>query len=137
MSTWYSVEDQARLTGAWSGAPIENEELCGFLLDTARLQVLSYAPEATSAEAALSAILLQFGLEDRLEEVLDLLALDEEPAPFNYVFAQLRQAQNLWAAGRADENGDIGPEGFSFVPRPLDKTIRNIIRPVQGSIHAL
>lgn len=52
--------------------------------------------------------------------------------PSRYAYAQLQQAMNLWAAGRADENGNIGTEGYSFQPRPLDKTIRNIIRPTSG-----
>lgn len=142
MSTWYiATEDDAeatlRLVAAWPAAPIENVELCGFILDTARLQIISYAPTATDPAAALAALLLQVGLSDRLEEVLAVLALEAEAVPFNYVLAQLQQAKNLWAAGRADENGDIGTEGYSFVPRPLDKTIRNIIRPVQGTLNAL
>lgn len=140
MTTWYSAADgpaQERLLKAWGSAPIENEELCGFIVDTARLQVVEYAPEATTAEAALAEVLLQFGLSDRLGEVLDLLDLDEDQPTFNLVFAQLQQAQNLWSAGRADENGNIGTEGYSFVPRPLDKTIRSIIRPTQGSIGVL
>ncbi len=60
---------------------------------------------------------------------------DPDPAPVipsRYSYAQLQQAMNLWAAGRADENGNIGTEGYSFQPRPLDKTIRNIIRPTSG-----
>ena len=139
MATWYSADDagQARLLGAWSGAPVDQQELCGFLLDTARLQVIEYAPEASTVESALAGVLLQFGLSDRLGEVLAALGTVEAEPPFNYVLAQLQQARNLWAAGRADENGDIGSEGYSFVPRPLDKTIRNIIRPVKGMIHVL
>lgn len=101
MTDWYSASGQARLMAAWPGAPIENEELLGMVLDTARLQVVTYA-----------------GIEDT------------EDAPYNLVYAQLQQAKNLWAAGRASQDGEIGSEGFSFVPRPLDKTIRSIIRPV-------
>lgn len=137
MATWYSAADgpaQDRLVGAWSSAPIENVELCGFLVDTARLQVTEYAPAATTAEAAIAEVLLRFGLSDRLEEVLAVLTLVEHQPEFNLVYAQLQQIKNLWAAGRADENGDIGGEGFSFVPRPLDKTIRSIIRPTNAEV---
>lgn len=109
MATWYGIDDAGRLLAAWPGAPVENEELCGTLLSTARDQVLAYAP----ADA------------------------DEEAPDVRLVYAQLQQARNLWAAGRADESGDIGTEGYSFVPRPLDKTIRGIIRPVRGDISAL
>lgn len=140
MPTWYSgatPAEQARLHGAWSAAPIENEELLGFLVETARLQVITYAPEATTAEAAIAEVLLRFGLTDQLAEVLAVLDLDEEQPAFNLVYAQLQQIKNLWSAGRADENGNIGGEGFSYVPRPLDKTIKGIIRPTSGDISAL
>jgi hypothetical protein len=48
------------------------------------------------------------------------------------VYAQLEQAKNLWNAGRAQQDGGVGSEGYSFTPRPLDKTIRSIIRPTSG-----
>lgn len=53
--------------------------------------------------------------------------------PDRLVYAQLQQAQNLWNAGQANPNGDIGPDSFTFTPRPLDKTIRSIIRPSTGA----
>lgn len=140
MPTWYTAEDgpaQTRLVEAWPGAPVDNAELCGFVVDTARLQVIEYAPESSTLAAAVAEVLLQFGHSDRLEEVLALLGTVEESPAFNLVYAQLQQAKNLWAAGRADENGDIGTEGYSFVPRPLDKTVRNIIRPVGGTLSVL
>jgi len=65
---------------------------------------------------------------------------DPEPeyvVPQRYVYAQLEQAKRLWMAGLADENGNIGTETFSFTPRPLDKTIRAIIRPQSGVADAL
>lgn len=114
MTEWYSVttpEETDRLLGAWEDAPTENLELCGFILDTARLQVLAYAPEL-----------------DPLEPIL---------TPFNYVYAQLQQAKNLWNAGRVTTGGEVGVDQFSYTPRPLDKTIRNIIRPADGRPHVL
>ncbi|MDT0142791.1 hypothetical protein [Microbacterium sp. PRC9] len=114
-STWFASDTpdaQERLVQVWSDAPIENEELCGMLLDVAQTQVLSYAPPVETEEEA----------ED----------LYENP-PVRYVYAQLEQAKRLWNAGRADENGNVGTEGFSFVPRPLDKTVKAIIRPQSGA----
>lgn len=140
MVAWYSAADgagQARLVGAWPTAPIANEETLGFILDTAKLQVLTYAPAPVALETQLELILHQHGLTARLGEVLELLGADAAAPPFNYVFAQIQQARNLWAAGRADENGDIGTEGYSFVPRPLDKTIKSMIRPTGGAIDGL
>ena len=52
--------------------------------------------------------------------------------PVRFVLAQLQQARNLWDAGTANQDGGIGPDEFRFVPRPLDKTIRSLIRPVSG-----
>ena len=116
MATWYSVatpEEQTRLAAAWQDAPIENVELCSSLLEVARGQVVAYAPAP--------------GEDDDL---------DNSP-PTNYVLAQLQQATNLWNAGRVSSSGEVGTDTFSFTPRPLDKTIRTIIRPIDGKPHVL
>lgn len=113
MSDWYAVatpEQQTRLLAAWPGAPIENLDLAAMLLEVAQLQVWTFAPES--------------GAEDA-DEVF-------AAPPARLVYAQLAQAKSLWSAGMADENGNIGTEGYSFVPRPLDKTVRTIIRPTSG-----
>ncbi|WP_309105023.1 hypothetical protein [Microbacterium sp.] len=57
--------------------------------------------------------------------------------PDNYVYAQLQQAKNLWNAGRVNSGGELGVDGYSFTPRPMDKTIKGIIRPTDGKPHAL
>ena len=57
--------------------------------------------------------------------------------PDNWVLAQLMQARNLWNAGRVTGDGEVGPDGFTFRPMPLDKTIRLVIRPIDGKPHAL
>lgn len=111
MADWYTATDETvdRLLGAWPDAPIENLELCGFILETAKEQVIAYAP--VLAEGAV--------------------------VPNRWVYAQLQQAQNLWNAGRVSTGGEVGVEGFNYTPRPLDKTIRGIIRPVDGKPHVL
>lgn len=108
-STWLACDTPEaidRLIGFWEDAPVENVELTGMLLDVAQEQVLSFAPAGPDDADWTTA-----------------------PPP-RFVLAQWQQAQNLWNAGRATP--DVGPEGFSFTPRPLDKTIRTIIRPVDG-----
>jgi len=111
MSTWYtaeSSEEQTRIRGAWPDAPVQNKELLGMLLDTAREQVLAFAPAPAP-----------------LPEV--------GPAPGpppRYVLAQLMQVRNLWNAGRVNGDGDTGGEGFTFRPYPLDNTIKAVIRPI-------
>lgn len=112
-STWYGVEDtpaQQRLVAAWQDAPIENLELCGMLLDTAREQVIEYAPAPS------------------ISVVDGYITATTDALPSRYVYAQLQQAKNLWNAGRVNGDGQIGGD-FTYVPRPLDKTIQSIIRP--------
>jgi len=48
------------------------------------------------------------------------------------VFAQLGQAKTLYNAGSVNSAGEVGMDGFTFTPRPLDKVIRSIIRPTEG-----
>lgn len=131
MPAYYTAESPAavaRLAAAWKGAPIHNEELLAMLLEVAREQVVEYAPAAVATEP--SPDVIDGGSpEDPGEGSVDG---NPDDVPARYVLAQLRQAQTLWDAGRADPAGDIGPEGFRFTPRPLDKTIRNMIRPQSG-----
>ncbi|WP_217584860.1 hypothetical protein [Microbacterium sp. GbtcB4] len=132
MTAWYSTSDEGRLLGAWADAPIEDSETCGFLLETSRIQVLAYAPEPATLGSAIEDALARFGVSQHLDAVLAVLDAEPTDPPFNYVYAQLRQAQNLWNAGRVSGGGDVGDGQFSYTPRPLDKTIRGIIRPEDG-----
>lgn len=118
MTTWYSVVDeaaQARLLAAWRDAPIENLEVCGFILDAAKDQVIAYAPAPAPTPPG--------------EPV-------PEP-PSRYVYAQLQQAKNLLMAGSVARGGEYGDGEFAYEPRPLDKAIKNLIRPVDGKPHVL
>lgn len=114
MANWYTIAEgdavaQERLLAAWRDAPIENIEVCGFILDAAKDQVIAYAPAL--AEGA--------------------------PVPSRWVYAQLQQAKNLLLAGSVARGGEYGDGEFSFEPRPLDKAIKNLIRPVDGKPHVL
>ena len=115
MANWYKTDTPTRverIEKAWTDAPTTNLEICELIFETAREQVIEYAPAPLPGE-------------------------DIQAAPkLRYVYAQLQQARNLWLAGRTDANGEIGGE-FTFTPRPLDKTIRDIIRPVDGKPHVL
>ncbi len=107
-----------RLLSAWPEAPIEQGEVLEMILDAARDQVLAYAP----------------ALEPTVQEDGYLTT---ESIPSRYVLAQLRQAQTLWNAGQVSTAGDIGDGSFVFTPRPMDKTIRGIIRPPRFDAHVL
>ncbi|GAB6857867.1 hypothetical protein [Microbacterium xylanilyticum] len=118
MVTWYtadSPEAQARVRAAWADAPVQNAEVLGMLLTVAKDQVIAFAPEPAPVP-------------------------DGEPVPDppnRYVLAQLQQAKNLYTAGTVRSGGEFGEGEFSYQPRPLDKTIRTTIRPVDGKPHAL
>ena len=102
-----------RLTAAWPDAPTLNLDALADLLDVARQQVTTYATAPDEAGG-----------------------YDPDTAT-RLVVAQLRQAVNLWNASRVDGAGDIGVDQYTFTPRPLDKTIRQIIRPTGGFSVAL
>lgn len=153
---WYSADtDDAvdRLVAAWSDAPVENLEVCQMILEVAREQVVEFAPDSSALDQVRE-LLTQLGATSEvIAEVIDLLdglipGDDVFPddgvypgmpsfldPPARYVYAQLQQATNLWNAGRVSGDGQVGPDGtqFVFTPRPLDKTIRQIIRPMSGA----
>jgi hypothetical protein len=107
MADWYTVDDaeaQQRLVDDWPDAPIERLNVCRLILETAREQVIDYAP----------------------------VLADDAPTPQRWVYAQLQQATNLWNAGRVNSSGDVGEGQWNYTPRPLDKTVKGIIRPPKG-----
>lgn len=52
--------------------------------------------------------------------------------PPRYVRAQLMQARAVWNATKAGSENEIGPDGFSTTVYPLDKNIRQLLRPRRG-----
>lgn len=115
MADWFTIEASGsgeqtdRLLAAWQDAPVNVVEVCAMLLDVAREQVLEFGP----------------------------VLAEGDPIPDRFVLAQLRQAENLWNAGRVSGAGDMGVDTYTFTPRPLDKTIRQIIRPVSSYSNVL
>lgn len=115
MPAWFGVVDtpaQERLLAAWPDAPVDNLETCGMLLEVARDQVWAYAPESVDAAN------------------LPVVVPTDTTVPARLVYAQLQQASSLWDAGRVSSSGDTGGDTFTFTPRPMDKVIRTIIRPM-------
>lgn len=154
MTSWFSTLDSDatdRLVAAWSDAPIENQEVCAMLLDIAREQVIEYAEEGGAAEQVSNLLASLDVTDETIAAVLVLLAFPEDPdsggysdggygdpvspIPSRYAYAQLQQAINLWNAGRSSGDGNVGADGtqYTFTPRPLDKTIRTLIRPTSGT----
>lgn len=121
MTTWFSTtteDESTRLLDSWPDAPYDElPEVLSMLLDSARVQVIAFAQ----------------GLPE--DEILDDYVLrnkDGDPVvdiPPRLVYAQLQQATNLWNAGRKGNADEFGSDTFSFTPRPLDKTVRQLIRP--------
>ena len=213
MSTWYTTADETRLLAAWRDAPIENLEVCAFILEAARDQVLAYAPAVIPTTYEPVTVTFDGGEEIVLSRVDDVvtavihprqdavrmnpasmplpelfgvaggsatffivpegvtapswqLQVAEQGAPIilpfgafgtvgpyspnpatvkwiadpapgdgipaRYVYAQLQQAKNLLMAGSVARGGEYGDGEFTYEPRPLDKAIKNLIRPVDG-----
>lgn len=133
---WYSASDPVqvdRIAGAWSDAPVENEELLGMLLDVARIQVLAFAEAGEPIEQVTQLLELLGYDEATITSVAATLGGTVPETPARYVYAQLQQTKNLFLAGK----GTAGPDGFEFSPRPLDKDIQRIIRPRSGVINVL
>lgn len=139
MAEWYAGGEATaaeRLQGAWADAPTENLELLGMLCEVAKLQVMRYGLTGEVASEQLLMFLTGLGYDSTvIDEVFTILDIETPPAPVNWVYAQLQQIKNLWNAGRAQGSGDVGVDGFVFQPRPLDKTIRGIIKPPSGEVN--
>lgn len=136
--SWYTAntpEAQQRVVAAWKDAPIVNSELLGMLLDIAKEQVIEYAPHGDpAAEVRLLLERLRYD-PTAIDAALTVLGVaptvDTDP-PARYVWAQIQQAKHMWNAGRVAPSGEVGADGYSFAPRPLDKDIQRIIRPTAG-----
>lgn len=213
MATWYSIDtaaQQERLGLAWKDAPLENLEVCGFILDAAKDQVLDYAPATIpttfepasviwptgetvvlTREGEIVTAAVDPGTDNTLPSVTmpwpaEHFALNGDASttvfpggnyaliltdvgstkgiaffatgvgpflpgtarwladaapgdgvPSRYVYAQLQQAKNLLMAGSVARGGEYGDGEFTYEPRPLDKAIKNLIRPVDGKPHVL
>lgn len=136
---WYSASDEAsreRLEDAWSDARAIDQELCEMLLEVARGDVLAYAPAETPAEQIVRLLTVLGYPAATISLVVAALGEVAPITPARYVFAQLQQAKNLFNAGRIVGDSS-GPDGFSFVPRPLSKEIQKIIRPQSGVARVL
>lgn len=107
MADWYDI-DQVRED--WISAPL-NDDVLQELLDEAERQVIAYAPK-------------RYRLAYEAATV-------EEPfiVPGNLRYAQRRQCENLFNAGRVDASGSVGEGSFVMTPHPLDWHVKQIIRP--------
>jgi hypothetical protein len=84
----------------WADAPLDDVFLAQ-ILDAAKLQCIAYAP-ALAAGAVV---------------------------PVNYLHAQLMQARALYQSVIANQQDNVGVDGFQVRVFPLDFTIRALLRP--------
>ncbi|MFP7760907.1 hypothetical protein [Marisediminicola sp. LYQ85] len=52
--------------------------------------------------------------------------------PIRYRQAQLMQARALWQSTQANASDEIGSDGFRVTVFPMDRTIKNLLRPKRG-----
>lgn len=86
--------------GQWADAPLDDVFLYQ-ILDSAKTQCIEYAPALAS-----NAVI-----------------------PTNYLQAQVMQARALYQSVIANQNDNVGIEGFAVRVFPLDFTIRALLRP--------
>jgi hypothetical protein len=55
-----------------------------------------------------------------------------EPVPSRYRTAQLMQIQGLWKSSTSGPGDSIGPEGLTITVFPMDRTVKNALRPKRG-----
>ncbi len=106
MASWHDVESARN---QWVDAPLDDVAL-EQLLEVAKGQVIAFAPALPEpAEGA------------------------EQTVPEHYRMGQLMQARNLWNAGKVDTaSGGMGDDTFIVRPRPLDWTVKQVLRPRKG-----
>ncbi len=96
---WYTID---MLREDWPDAPDEDVKV-HLLLEEAKSACLAYGNAAE---------------------------LDEDGRPpYRWRGAQLSHVRTLWNAGEGDSDGQVGLGGFVVVPKSLEKSTREILRP--------
>lgn len=103
MTTWHDTDSAHAV---WRDAPVDDETL-EELLEVARISVVAYAPALPEPEEG-----------------------QEQDIPVHYRWAQLQQAQNIWNAWKSDPRS--AEDEFRYTPYPLDRWIKQTLRPRKG-----
>ena len=108
MAVWYTPDT---VREQWSGAP-KSATLLQNLLDTAKLQVLAFAPVFVAPEG------------------------EANYCPVNYRIAQGMQVRAIWDSQNANvggnEDGASGLDGYQVRTYPMSQNIKTLLRPPQG-----
>lgn len=124
MAVWHTPETARDQRDLWPDVDQLEDETLALLLDSAREQVIAYAP-ALPADTVEREELSGYGYGGYGGDL-------PPTVPGRYVLAQLRHAKNSWDAARAGADGSIGGETFAISPRPLDWHVKNILRPARA-----
>ena len=60
------------------------------------------------------------------------LADGQTTIPRRVVDAQIMQARAIWRAVTAGDDNGIGPDGLTVTTFPMDRTVKNLLRPTPG-----
>jgi hypothetical protein len=84
-------------------------------------------PQAESIETPILWMLV----DAAREQCIAYAAPTEEGAdvPESWRLAHLMQVQSLWQSAKSGPGDTIGPDGLTITVYPMDRTVRNLLRP--------
>lgn len=84
-------------------------------------------PQAESIEAPILALLVDSAREQCIAYAAPLEEGTDVPASWR--LAHMMQVQSLWQSAKAGPGDTIGPDGLTITVYPMDRTVRNLLRP--------
>lgn len=87
-------------------------------------------PEAEGLDSDLLELLIEAAREQCVQYAPALV--EGATVSANWRMAHLMQIQALWNSVKAGPGDQIGAEGFTITTYPMDRTVKNLLRPKRG-----
>lgn len=122
----------------WADADLIDDDVLDFWLESVKPAIIAYAPavpavpgtdtdgDGTFSPGDLSGISDPDG--DGVFDVVD----PGDAVPENWALAQIMQARNTFNAVKASPSGDFDGSSYGITARPLDWSVKQILRPRVG-----